>query len=331
MPCVIEGDALKIMYDWEDNTFDCCITSPPYYGLRDYGHAGQIGGEKTVEEYLERVVGVMAEVRRVLKPEGTLWINLGDSYANDSKWGGSTGGKHVAALHGNGSVGRQKRNTGLKSKDLIGIPWAVAFALRSEGWYLRQDIIWHKPNPMPESVRDRCTKSHEYLFLMTKSERYYFDHEAMQEPAIKGVAGSEFFTGKTGEHQLNRSSTKPRTAGNKSHKYVTEYEGSDTEEHRTKAGLMKIADVPWETRNRRDVWTIATKPYDKAHFATFPPALIEPCVIAGCPPDGIILDPFCGSGTTLEVATKHGRESIGIEINPDYVKLSNERIGVPFA
>lgn len=232
----------------------------------------------------------------------------------------------MQALHGNTGIGRGKKSTGLKQKDLIGIPWRVAFALQSDGWYLRQDIIWHKPNPMPESVRDRCTKAHEYIFLLSKSERYYFDSEAMQEPASKGAAGSEFHTGKTGAHQLGRASTKPRTAGNKSHKYVTAYDGSDTEEHRTKAGLMNIADTPWETRNRRSVWTVATKPYKGAHFATFPPDLIRPCILAGCPKDGTVLDPFGGSGTTALVALEEGRKAVLCELNTDYIALAHKRL-----
>ena len=215
---------------------------------------------------------------------------------------------------------------GLAQKQLLGIPWRVAFALQADGWYLRQDIIWHKPNPMPESVRDRCTKAHEYLFLLTKSEKYYFDSQAIAEPVIKGAAGSEFHTGKTGDHQLGRASTKPRAAGNKSHKYVTEYEGADSEEHRTKAGLLKSASTVYETRNKRSVWTIAPKPYKEAHFATFPPALVEPCIKAGSPKGGIVMDIFGGAGTTGLVAQQLNRHCILIELNPEYVKLIEKRL-----
>lgn len=291
---VYVGDALASLRTMPDQYFHTCVTSPPYFGLRDYGVDGQMGLEETPTEYVVKMVELFREVRRVLRDDGTLWLNIGDSYGSD--------------------------------KSLIGIPWMLALALKAEGWCLRQDIIWHKPNPMPESVRDRCTKAHEYLFLLSKSPRYYFDHEAMKEPAVKGAAGSEFHTGKTGQHQLGRASTKPRTAGNKSHKYVTAYEDSGIEEHRTKAGLMKVADKPWETRNRRTVWTVASKPYKGAHFAAFPPQLIEPCILAGCPRGGVVLDPFGGSGTTAGVALAHGRFAVLCELNREYVKFMAERI-----
>ncbi|WKZ67142.1 MAG: site-specific DNA-methyltransferase [Flavobacteriales bacterium] len=317
---IIEGDCIEGMRRLEVQSVHCVVTSPPYFGLRDYGVDGQIGLEPTPAEYVEQMVAVFREVRRVLRDDGTVWLNLGDSYAN--------GGR--ATRDADDKLLERGMNTrpddGAKPKDLLGIPWRVAFALQADGWYLRQDIIWHKPNPMPESVRDRCTKAHEYIFLLSKSERYYFDSEAMQEPAAKGAAGSEFHTGKTGAHQLGRASTKPRTAGNKSHKYVTAYDGSDTEEHRTKAGLMKIADTPWETRNRRSVWTVATKPYKGAHFATFPPDLIRPCILAGCPKDGTVLDPFGGSGTTALVALEEGRKALLCELNTDYIALAHKRL-----
>ena len=313
------GDCIEQMRTLPEQSVNCCVTSPPYFGLRDYGHDGQIGLEDSPDAYVQRLVEVFREVRRVLRDDGTLWLNLGDSYANNGTGGnGATGGRDKSTLQSSmppiGTTPVKKTvPDGLKPKDLIGIPWRVAFALQADGWYLRQDIIWHKPNPMPESVRDRCTKAHEYIFLLSKSERYYFDSEAMQEPASKGAAGSEFHTGKTGAHQLGRASTKPRTAGNKSHKYVTAYDGSDTEEHRTKAGLMNIADTPWETRNRRSVWTVATKPYKEAHFATFPPDLIRPCILAGCPPAGkrcdcdeVIASPL-GSGPVEDPTMQTGR------------------------
>jgi site-specific DNA-methyltransferase (cytosine-N4-specific) len=217
---------------------------------------------------------------------------------------------------------------GYKPKDLIGIPWRVAFALQADGWYLRQDIIWAKPNPMPESVTDRCTKSHEYLFLLSKSERYYYDAEAIKERADKGASGSEFSVGKTAAHQLGRSSTKPRTAGNKSHKYVDAYETAETEEHRSKAGLMKVADVAWESRNKRSVWTVATAPYADAHFATYPPDLIKPCILAGTRPGDVVLDPFGGSGTTGAVALELGRRALLIELNPEYGDLIARRTDI---
>ena len=276
-----------------------CVTSPPYFGLRDYGHEGQLGLEQTPEQYIAAMAEVFRCVRDVLADDGTLWLNIGDSYAR-------TGGtdRKVSATAQVGST----RNTleqmsdrtssaaaiGLKSKDLIGIPWMLAFALRADGWYLRQDIIWHKPNPMPESVRDRCTKAHEYIFLLSKSERYFFDWEAMREEAVKGSAGSTFNSGKTSEHQLGRSSNKDREEDGK--------------------------------RNRRSVWTVATRPYKGAHFATFPPALIEPCILAGSRPGDFVLDPFMGSGTTAEVAIRHGRMAMGCELNPEYKKLIDERL-----
>jgi DNA modification methylase len=251
-----------------------CVTSPPYFGLRDYGHEGQIGLEQTPEEYITAMVEVFRCVRDVLADDGTLWLNIGDSYAAQ---GGAqvqgtkqTKGSQAGAWNGD----TRKPPQGIKPKDLIGIPWMLAFALRADGWYLRQDIIWHKPNPMPESVRDRCTKAHEYIFLLSKSEKYFFDSEAMKEKAV---------------------STKP--AGNKTHKYADAYNTGTSEEHRTKAGLVALAGVEWETRNRRSVWTVATRPYKGAHFATFPTALIEPCILAGSmpigsyEPDDLILSP----------------------------------------
>jgi DNA modification methylase len=280
-----EGDCLASMRQMAPGSARCCVTSPPYFGLRDYGHDGQIGLEETPDEYVAKLVEVFREVRRVLADDGTLWLNLGDSYANDGKWGGSSGGKHAKALHGNTSIGRTKVTTGLKPKDLIGIPWRVAFALQADGWYLRQDIVWHKPNPMPESVRDRCTKAHEYLFLLSKSERYYFDAEAMKEPAATAPG------------------RKPRRANSFARKVANGQPEWQAAQHREGR-----EDIAYEgVRNRRSVWTVATQPYKGAHFATYPPALIEPCVLAGSAPGDAVLDPFGGSGTTGVVAAKHGR------------------------
>ena len=326
---IIEGDCIEGMRRLEGQSVNCVVTSPPYFGLRDYGHDGQIGLEASPDAFVAKLVDVFREVRRVLRDDGTVWLNMGDSYASSTKGSGGKNG-NLNTPTGNKEPAYfshpRKFKHDVKDKDLLGIPWRVAFALQADGWYLRQDIIWHKPNPMPESVRDRCTKAHEYIFLLSKSERYYFDSEAMQEPTAKGAAGSEFHTGKTGAHQLGRASTKPRTAGNKSHKYVTAYDGSDTEEHRTKAGLMNFADTPWETRNRRSVWTVATKPYKGAHFATFPPDLIRPCILAGCPKDGTVLDPFGGSGTTALVALEEGRKAVLCELNTDYIAQAHKRI-----
>jgi DNA modification methylase len=304
---ILFGDCREIMRRWAEQGVKAqmCVTSPPYFGLRDYGVDGQLGLERTPDEYVQNMVEVFRVVRDVLADDGTLWLNIGDSYANVGKWGGSSGGKHASALHGNTGIGRGKRDygDGLKNKDLIGIPWRVAFALQADGWYLRQDIIWHKPNAMPESVRDRCTKAHEYVFLLSKSERYFFDSEAMKEPAV---------------------SEKP--AGNKRHKYADAYATGDSEEHRTKAGLLALTGVEWEKRNRRSVWTVATRPYKGAHFATYPPALIEPCILAGSRPGDIVLDPFMGSGTTAEVAILHGRQYLGCELNEEYRGLQDARI-----
>jgi DNA modification methylase len=276
----------------------CCVTSPPYFGLRDYGHPGQIGLEQTPAEYVAAMVEVFGLVRELLVDDGVLWLNLGDSYANDTKWGGSSGGKHVQALHGATGIGRGKRDTGLKAKDLVGIPWRVAFALQEAGWYLRQDIIWHKPNPMPESVTDRCTKAHEYVFLLSKNARYFWDVEAMKEKAVCA-----------GQH-ISTNGNDGMCGG---------YDG-----HRTRDGLRRGVVVA-DDRNRRSVWTVATKPYSGAHFATFPPALIEPMILAGSRPGDIVLDPFMGSGTTGQVAQALGRKWIGCELNSDYGPLQKQR------
>ncbi len=289
----------------EANSVHTCVTSPPYYGLRDYGHDGQIGLEETPDAYVAKMVEVFREVRRVLRDDGTLWLNLGDSYA-----GGGTIGRNDttpealarrAAKYGTGQKegslvgahGTRQPVAGLKPKDLIGIPWRVAFALQADGWYLRQDIIWHKPNPMPESVTDRCTKAHEYIFLLSKSSRYYYDIDAMKEKAVKGDsgAGARNYTGINGRERLTQSES------------------------------SRI-----EGRNRRSVWTIATQPYPGAHFAAFPPDLIRPCIQAGCPLSGLVLDPFGGSGTTAQVAIQEGRNAVIIELNPKYVELARKRI-----
>lgn len=311
---IITGDALEVLKTIPDACCSTCVTSPPYYGLRNYGEEGQIGLEETPGEYIERLVEVFREVRRVLKNDGTLWLNIGDSYANDGKWGGSSGGKHAKALHGKTGVGRRKKHTGLKPKDLIGIPWLLAFALRADGWHLRADIIWQKPNAMPESVKDRPTRAHEYVFLLSKSARYYYNAEAIREPAV-GFPGSE------NPNARRRGNTKTFRGGNAyTHDQAAENSASV---ERDSHGL-----VPNETgtRNRRTVWTIATRPYKDAHFATFPEELARPCILAGSRHGDTVLDPFSGSGTTGAVAVQEGRDYIGIEINPEYIKLSEQRI-----
>lgn len=295
------GDCRDTMRRWAADgvRVQTCVTSPPYFGLRNYGVDGQIGLEQTPGEYIEAMVEVFRCVRDVLADDGTLWLNIGDSYANGGRKTRDTDDKLVQR----GMRTRPADPDDVKPKDLIGIPWMLAFALRADGWYLRQDIIWNKPNPMPESVRDRCTKAHEYVFLLSKSERYFFDSEAMKEPAV---------------------SEKP--AGNKRHKYADAYAASESEEHRTKAGLLALTGIEWEKRNRRSVWTVATRPYRGAHFATFPPALIEPCILAGSRPGDVVLDPFMGSGTTAAVAVQHGRQYIGCELNSEYGVLQQSRI-----
>lgn len=278
---LIFGDCREILRDIAAQSVrvQTCVTSPPYFGLRDYGVDGQLGLEQTPDEYVANMVEVFRCVRNVLADDGTLWLNIGDSYNAPSR-----------------SV------DGLKPKDLIGIPWMLAFALRADGWYLRQDIIWHKPNPMPESVRDRCTKAHEYLFLLSKSDRYYFDSEALKEPSVT-PADVQVAKRNKNPHKGQRDAGMRHTTG----------------------GFDKITKV-YEKRNRRSVWTVATRPYKGAHFATFPPALIEPCILAGSRPNDIVLDPFMGSGTTAAVALKHGRQYIGCELNPDYGRLQFARI-----
>ena len=290
---IIVGDCLESLRKMPSESVHCCVTSPPYFGLRDYGYEGQIGLEQTPEAYVAKLVEVFREVRRVLRDDGTLWLNLGDSYANDAKWGGSSGGKHVQALHGNTGIGRGKKETGLKPKDLMGMPWRVAFALQEDGWYLRQDIIWHKPNPMPESVRDRCTKAHEYIFLLAKAERYYFDGAALKEPLA----------------------TKPHALGNRK----LDVSRNDHDQMQKVWGADGL-------RNRRSVWTVTTKPFKGAHFATFPPDLIEPCILAGCPVGGTVLDPFGGAGTTGVVCQNRQRNAILCELNPEYAKMARDRI-----
>jgi DNA modification methylase len=275
-----------------------CVTSPPYFGLRDYGHPGQIGLEATPAEYVAALVEVFEGVRELLADDGVLWLNLGDSYAAGGMGAGS--GKQLTN-RGTAAGGHmdkpRKAPEGLKPKDLVGIPWRVAFALQAAGWYLRQDIIWHKPNPMPESVTDRCTKAHEYLFLLTKSERYFFDHVAIQEP----------------ETMKPQNRLTPRKAN------------PDAKVHGMPEYRQQEGGTGGGMRNRRSVWSVNTAPYGGAHFATFPPALIEPCILAGSRTGDVVLDPFMGSGTTAQVAQALGRQWIGCELNTEYAPLQQAR------
>lgn len=331
------GDCRHILASLPDKSVNCCVTSPPYWGLRDYGHADQIGMEKTPEEYVAKMVGVFREVRRVLRDDGTLWLNLGDSYNAAGRDGHGTRvgykqGTNRASATG-GDACRPSADS-LKPKDLIGIPWRVAFALQADGWYLRQDIIWAKPNPMPESVRDRCTKAHEYVFLLSKSEKYYYDQDAIKEPVAedtnaryeRGRSDSHKYSdGGPGGQTIAKSFSHMKKSGSKKKSWGT----NETDDRTEGSGQVETQrGIPWEgsVRNKRSVWTITTKPFKGAHFATMPPELAETCVLAGCPEGGTVLDPFGGSGTTAGVAKKHWRKAIICELNEDYTKLIPDRV-----
>tara|TARA_R110000824_G_scaffold54123_1_gene149497 strand:- start:542 stop:1537 length:996 start_codon:yes stop_codon:yes gene_type:complete len=315
------GDCVESLRALDAGSVHCCVTSPPYWGLRDYGNDGQIGLEETPAAYVARLVDVFREVRRVLRDDGTLWLNLGDSYASSPASGGKStsdkfcpnireqqgtvnGKRRAAGLvddHATPSA-PYRRPLGLKPKDLVGIPWRVAFALQADGWYLRSDIIWHKPNPMPESVTDRPTKAHEYLFLLSKSARYFYDAEAIKTSVRNG--------GKVRRGPIY--SIPAETIGVKK-----------------KTGNM-ADDAVWRTptkANKRSVWTVPTRPYGGAHFAVFPTKLIEPCILAGCPVGGTVLDPFGGSGTTAIVALNNQRRAVLCELSPDYIEIAHDRIG----
>jgi DNA modification methylase len=317
---ILVGDVRDRLQSLQAQSVQCCVTSPPYWGLRDYGTSGQLGLESTPDLYVQAMVEVFREVKRVLRDDGTCWVNLGDSYAGS--WGNQgrkeergtqrpiNGEMLTPVLDGRfpskgSNTGKIPDGSGLKPKDLVGIPWRVAFALQADGWYLRSDIIWSKPNPMPESVTDRPTKAHEYLFLLTKRASYYYDNEAIRED------GKDWSNHKPG---VGIKETQHYGAGN----------GGN-------AGLKGIAaryrgEDPPTTRNKRSVWHIATQPYSGAHFATFPEALIEPCILAGSRVGDTVIDPFCGSGTTGVVSCRHNRHFIGVELNPAYAQLAEQRI-----
>ena len=333
---ILTGDCVEMLSTEPDESVQCVVTSPPYWGLRDYGVKGQIGLESTPEEYVKSMVEVFRDVWRVLKIDGTVWLNLGDSYANTGKSGGGAQGKRWKE-HG----GRTKDCAGtfkyapprLKPKDLVGIPWRVALALQADGWWLRsdtieqvefycpcgcgyimeeriwrysqdRDIIWHKPNPMPESVTDRPTRAHEYVFLLTKSAKYFYDADALREPT------SESFKKRFNSGAVAKRNPSPQGLGASS------------------VSGESCFGSPDGKRNKRTVWTIPTQSYRGAHFATFPEKLVEPCILAGCPTGSVVLDPFCGSGTVGVVALRHRRRFLGVELNPEYVKLAEARIGV---
>ena len=323
------GNCLDVLSTLPESSVQCCVTSPPYWGLRDYGVDGQLGLEETPDAYVANMVAVFRAVRRVLRDDGPLWLNLGDSYSGaaggNNRGEGAGGGKERGKAMGFGTLPKRKDlEGGLKHKDLAGIPWRVAFALQADGWWLRQDIIWHKPNPMPESVTDRCTKAHEYIFLLTKSARYYYDNEAVKEPQTcsdprlikSGIVRSREYGYSTKENEL-------RTGNRKYDDVPINYAGNGTNVKGHKGNSMNTLDGK---RNKRSVWTVTTKPYRDAHFATFPPKLIEPCILAGSAADTLVLDPFSGAGTTGVVAVQHGRRYIGIELNPDYLEMSRKRI-----
>ena len=350
---ILIGDVRERLKELPDQSVNCCVTSPPYFGLRDYGTASwdggdsscdhstarsrgddiktgdkqgtsagsrpntqrtcatcgavridnQIGLEPTPQEFVDSLVAVFREVKRVLRDDGTLWLNIGDSYASfrDGKaTPDTTRGESIGTLVDKGKASNRKAstfaNTPIKHKDLVGIPWMLAFALRADGWYLRQDIIWHKPNPMPESVTDRCTKAHEYIFLMSKSPKYYYDFESIKE---EGVIAAGTLAAKGSAERQNQKGVNARPPEYK------EYDGQ---------------------RNKRSVWTVTTKPYEGAHFAVFPTDLIEPCILAGAPVGGVVLDPFMGSGTTAQVAQSLGRQYLGCELNPEYAPLQKKRL-----
>jgi len=303
------GDCRELLREMPPGSVRCCVTSPPYWGLRDYGHAGQLGLERTPEEYVAHMVEVFRDVKRVLADDGTLWLNLGDSYNNRNatrKSSHQTGlgfdsadlRKSWVDLKAEGRTRMSIENGDLKEKDLVGIPWMIAFALRADGWYLRSDIIWAKPNPMPESVTDRPTKAHEYLFLLAKSQRYYYDAAAIAEPGL-----------------TLRERIRPNGIGNDENKAAP-------------LGFDNSCGADG-TRNRRTVWTIPTRPFAEAHFAVMPEALVEPCILAGSAPGDTVLDPFAGSGTVGVVALRYGRRFLGCELNAEYVTMARRRVAGP--
>lgn len=338
---ILTGDCRDVLKTLPDESVHCVVTSPPYFGLRDYGVSGQIGLEESPDAFVAEMVAVFEEVRRALRSDGTCWVNLGDSYATS---GGLNTTPHMGAMfadrtRGQEVVSRSKRlprgegrwgggnNKAaglLKPKDLIGIPWRVAFALQAAGWWLRQDIIWHKPNPMPESVADRCTKSHEYLFLLTKSARYHYDAEAVLEPVSPNTharMAQDVASQKGSERVPGKTNGTMKAVLRKHPKSVEAGLGIKSNESFHGATLGAV-----DQRNKRSVWTVPTQPFKEAHFATFPPELVEPCIKAGCPAGGVVLDPFGGAGTVGLVADRLQRDAILIELNPEYAAMAERRI-----
>ncbi|WP_314408846.1 site-specific DNA-methyltransferase [Pseudomonas kuykendallii] len=353
---ILIGDALEQLRTLPAQSVHTCVTSPPYYGLRDYGVDGQIGLEQTPAEFIDRLVAVFAEVRRVLRDDGTCWVNMGDSYASIAGGyapSGSAGKHDTVSAATRGAVLRGRRRSppdGFKAKDLMGMPWRLAFALQDDGWYLRQDIIWHKPNPMPESTRDRCTKAHEYLFLLSKSRRYYYDSDAIREPANYGPTptGVGFGHGTDADNRGRGRISVPKgwdtSTGDGGHgSYHKDGAARAARDSFKRDGSKREHVIPGQrkgthrpdraesahnilTRNKRSVWTVATHGFTGAHFATFPPDLIRPCILAGAPRGGLVLDPFGGAGTTGLVAMQERRRSIICELNPEYAALARARL-----
>ena len=297
------GDSLEVLKTMDEQSVHCCVTSPPYWALRNYGQDGQLGQEATPEEYVDKLVAIMGEVKRVLRDDGTLWLNLGDSYVGSGNKGKYKDNKDRKNRNGQ-EIAKNNKVKGLKPKDMVGIPWRVAFALQEDGWYLRSDIIWHKTNPMPMPIKDRPTSCHEYIFLLSKNRQYYYDYEAILEPLLNTERNDTSGSGFGGyKHTSQPDKTMNPT-----------YSGRKFDPSKKKG------------KNKRDVWTVATIGYKGSHVAVYPPKLIEPCIIAGCPDGGTVLDPFSGSGTTGVVALNNQKNYIGIELSPEYVKLSEDRI-----
>ena len=307
---IYTGDCLEVLKTLPDESVHCCITSPPYYALRDYGVDGQIGREATPKEYISRLTEVFAEVRRVLRSDGTLWLNISDTYAGKGNQGGYVDAKNPKGRNGQ-AVALNYKVEGCKPKDMIGIPWMLAFSLRDSGWYLRNDIIWMKENPMPESVKDRCARCYEHIFLFSKSRKYFFDYRAISEPIAPGTA-SRLKRGVKGSNKYRVPI--PGQAKQQTINLYREH-GEITD------------DMINPLRNKRDVWIINTVPFKGGHYAAYPPKLVETCLLAGCPKDGVVLDPFMGSGTTGMVAKQLDRHYVGIELNPEYKELAEARIG----
>lgn len=315
---IYSGDCRNVLPGLADDSVDCCVTSPPYWGLRNYDADRQIGMETSVQEYIDTLVAVFSEVRRVLRPDGTLWLNLGDCYTGSGK-GGHSG--RIRSENWQPSYGKTAIPMGLKPKELVGLPWRVAFALQADGWYLRSDIVWHKPNPMPESVKDRPTRAHEFIFLFSKSRHYHYDHAAIREP-LKESSTSRMQQNVADQEGSDRAHAGGKTNGRMK---AVVYGGNK----HTGYGTTRHSGNAWKPEglaNKKSVWTVATCGLKEAHFATFPTRLIEPCIKAGCIEGGVVLDPFFGAGTTALVAERLNRNCIGVELNGDYIGIAKKRL-----